>query len=248
MVQCFRSIAQKHNLTIIISIHQPTLETLMNFDQLYVLAKGGVCVYSGRPQHLKQHMTDCQIIIRENQIPIEILLKIGANGFNDEIVIKLSEKATKVMTERDEKNMMNDVKLFPNGIPIRSKRVSLTELWYLLIRHLICILRRNWIIIALQFVIVLMANGYFVILCDFNYEKHLGCLPKVGDSCPKNAKTIEDDKIISYNMKFLILIYLFFPSITLCMTSILFALELQVFIKEYNNCEPHSIPWIGNRS
>ena len=95
MVKCFRSMAHKHNLSIIIAIHQPTYETLMNFDSLYVLAKGGVCMYSGQPQHLRQHMNDCHIIIRNNQIPIEILLKVGANGHTDQTVVELSEKTTK---------------------------------------------------------------------------------------------------------------------------------------------------------
>ena len=237
MVQCFRSIAQKHNLTIIISIHQPTLETLMNFDQLYVLAKGGVCMYSGRPQHLRQHMTECQITIRENQIPIEVLLKVGANGYNDQSVIQLAEKATKVMTERDEKNVMNDLKLFPNGIPIRSKRVSLAEMWYLFIRVMICIVRRNWLIIAFQFVMGLLGLGYFIIIADFDYENHFGCVPKVADSCPKNEQIIKDNKIIMYNLKFMMLTFIFFMCLTLCMISILFAKELDVFMKEYRNCK-----------
>ena len=98
--------AHNYNLSIIISIHQPTLETLMIFDLLYVMAKGGVCVYSGRPQHLRQHMNDCHITLRDNQIPIEVLLKVGANGYNDNSVIELSEKANerydrKIWTEYD---------------------------------------------------------------------------------------------------------------------------------------------------
>ena len=47
------------------------------FDTLYVLAKGGRCVYSGPPEHLTQHLNECQIILNENQVPIETLITIG---------------------------------------------------------------------------------------------------------------------------------------------------------------------------
>ena len=67
------------------------------------------------PQHLRQHMNDCHITLRDNQIPIEVLLKVGANGYNDNSVIELLGKATEDMSERYEQNMRNEVKLFPNS-------------------------------------------------------------------------------------------------------------------------------------
>ena len=62
------------------------------FDKLYVLAKGGVCVYSRTPQHLPNHLSECNIICNENQEPIETLITIGAKGIEDNKVIEMKDK------------------------------------------------------------------------------------------------------------------------------------------------------------
>ncbi len=46
----------------------------------YLLAKGGVWVYSGLTQDLKTHLSECDIICNEYQVPIELLLKVSFNG------------------------------------------------------------------------------------------------------------------------------------------------------------------------
>ena len=54
VVKCFRNLIvttyqqqQSRSITIIASIHAPSHETISLFDQIYVLSKGGVCIYSG---------------------------------------------------------------------------------------------------------------------------------------------------------------------------------------------------------
>ena len=63
---------RKHNISLIVSIHQPNVEILEIFDNLYVLSKGGVNVYSGPPQSLPQQMNECHIDYNDNEILIEI--------------------------------------------------------------------------------------------------------------------------------------------------------------------------------
>jgi hypothetical protein len=66
----------------------------MTFDKLYVLAKGGVCVYSGPAQDLNKHLRECDIICSEIQIPIEVLMKVASNGIKDDRVVKLVNKTS----------------------------------------------------------------------------------------------------------------------------------------------------------
>src|SRR5699024_3874106 len=47
LVHCLRQLAHNHQMTVLTTIHAPNNETLALFDQLYVLAKGGFCIYSG---------------------------------------------------------------------------------------------------------------------------------------------------------------------------------------------------------
>ena len=94
-MQCLKELSQKHNISIIASIHQPNSDLLQLFDQLYVLAKGGHTVYCGRPQHLTHHLSECHIICNENQVPIESLITYGAKGIEDQRVIEMRNKSKK---------------------------------------------------------------------------------------------------------------------------------------------------------
>jgi len=93
----------------------------MLFDMLYVLAKGGLNVYSGRPQHLRSHLNECNIYCNENQIPIEILMKLSANGANDENAIESSSKRqTKSSAVITTKYSVNSVSL-GMAYPLKAK-------------------------------------------------------------------------------------------------------------------------------
>ncbi|CAG2106150.1 unnamed protein product [Medioppia subpectinata] len=126
MIQCFKRLSQRHNLSIITSIHQPNLEIIMLYDMLYILAKGGLTVYSGRPQSLRTFLTNCHIVLQENQIPIEVLMKICANGVNDRTVTELSNKTNEDMSEYISR-LDRELKYYANGIPIETKVFSTQE-------------------------------------------------------------------------------------------------------------------------
>src|SRR5437868_487048 len=64
-------------MSIIISIHQPNEELFQMFDSVYVLAKGGVCVYSGLPQNLRAYLNECHIECTEYQNPIDVIIKMS---------------------------------------------------------------------------------------------------------------------------------------------------------------------------
>ncbi|CAG2111650.1 unnamed protein product [Medioppia subpectinata] len=78
IIQCLKALSNIHDMTIIVSIHQPNNELFHMFDNIYVLAKGGVCVFADRPKHLKQTLINNDIKCDENQIPIEVLLEIAS--------------------------------------------------------------------------------------------------------------------------------------------------------------------------
>lgn len=75
---CLQKVVRMHKLAIVTSIHQPNLDILLMFDQLYVLAKGGRCVFNGLPNLLRDHLNKCGIECSDAQIPIEILLKVSS--------------------------------------------------------------------------------------------------------------------------------------------------------------------------
>ena len=102
------------------------------FDKLYVLAKGGVCVYSGIPQQLPNHLRECNIICTENQVPIETLITIGAKGRDDPRIVLLENKTKESFNEDFLVNRINQTKV--KRIEKHSKRFNWRDIYILLNR------------------------------------------------------------------------------------------------------------------
>ncbi|XP_054157424.1 ATP-binding cassette sub-family G member 1-like [Oppia nitens] len=80
VISCLKQLSRNHNMSIIISIHQPNNELYQMFDTIYVLAKGGQTLYSGFTNNLYQFITDNQIECNKNQFPLDMLMKLSYNG------------------------------------------------------------------------------------------------------------------------------------------------------------------------
>ena len=85
---CLKNLAIKYNIAIVTSIHQPNSDMIMLFDKLYILSKGGRCVFDGETNQLKSHIQKCKINCQEDQVPIEQLIKVVSKivsfiSFND---------------------------------------------------------------------------------------------------------------------------------------------------------------------
>ena len=84
---CLKNLAKKYDLAIVTSIHQPNSDILMMFDKLYVLSKGGMCVFHGKTNQLQSHLQNCQIDCQEWQVPIEQLIKVASKTSNVSVVV-----------------------------------------------------------------------------------------------------------------------------------------------------------------
>src|ERR1700712_2039361 len=113
------------------------------FDKLYVLAKGGVCVYSGTPQQLPNHLRECNIICNENQVPIETLITIGAKGIEDNKVIELRDKTT-TETKQSIETLLNETK--EKGIHKKNKEFCVKDIYILLERRVVELIQYNYIL------------------------------------------------------------------------------------------------------
>ena len=209
----------------------------MKFDKLYVLAKGGVSIFSGRPQQLRNHLSECQITCSEHQIPIEILMKIGANGYTDETVIHLSDKTNEKLNNLDER-ANKELKLYPNGIPLKTKRFSFEELKHLSKRSLIYTLRYNWLFVSAFIAMEVISSVFLIIIYDVNLESADSCVDisaNVTTGCLRDSQQLEDFKSLQYNTLFLCVG--FNMSVLLCLvyTCFTFSTEVKLFTNEIKN-------------
>ena len=165
VVQCLKELSLKHNISIISTIHQPNSDILQMVDKLYVLAKGGVCVYSGTPEYLPIHLRECDIICNAYQVPIEHLVTIASKGIEDKPVYRLREKTDRDFSEINE-NIINETKL--KRINAKNKNFSLKDINILLKRALTQIYFYEWksylmkllLIIAIVFMISIAFDKY----------------------------------------------------------------------------------------
>jgi hypothetical protein len=206
------------------------------FDKLYVLAKGGICVFSGPPQELGLHLNECGIFCTEFQFPIEVLLKIASNGKNDNQVIELANK-----TSEEKVNLLkrcgNETHLFPDGIPFESKNFSLIDMWYLLLRTMTNTYISQWKSLITQFLFYI----FFALITTkiFNSEigKPDGCFSFLFNPNTSCYKQLNDDSLLDQNTKFHFFTTIMVMIIQLSVTTLTFATDIKIFMNEHQNSE-----------
>ena len=203
------------------------------FDSVYVLAKGGVCVYSGLPQNLRQHLNECRIDCNENQIPIEVLIKLSFKGITDNSVQQLVHK-----TQENRKVLNFDNLMKREGnLNIESKPFKIIDFWYLLIRYLY----RNYVSQRKTlFTILLLFSGFitFIAKC-FNpkISETNGCFHLNASSNMTCLETEDEKSILSQNQS-LVYFTMFWSLIYFSVSQTeSYGRDLKIFQMEYQNSE-----------
>ena len=124
------------------------------FDSLYVLSKGGYCIYNGRPQCLKEYLIESNITINETQVPIEVLMKVASKTiFNredsEEFEIHNDIKVLAQKTKAGEEDLRQECKIFgritdPKNISIKPIAFNLLHFWVLIQRSFKCSIIREY--------------------------------------------------------------------------------------------------------
>lgn len=238
VVSCLKSIAHHYNTTVIASIHQPNSEVLFMFDQLYVLAKGGHCIFSGFPESITQHLslalkTDFTAI--ENTTPIEMLIEYSCRGIENKIVKKL--------VQHQQQKMIPETKLLENQLILgevlpNRVRFSPSSTIILLSRYLTYVRGYLWFeIIAFSCIYL----GYAVAL-QFFFDASIalpsGCLDMESDfnnTCSRTPQMEVDERLLENNFKYNIFTNNIFQFIVLIHTAITFGQEMAYFVSEHQN-------------
>jgi hypothetical protein len=207
------------------------------FDKLYVLAKGGICIYSGPPQDLNKHLNECDINCTEFQVPIKVLLKYACNGFENKYVIKMAEKALQ------EKEMLlskcaEEAKLFPNGIQFIAKRFKLIDFWYLLLRTMTITYRYKWKLVLFQIITYQIFGFWLSLFFGADIGKPSGCISFEDDFnsiCNKTIDQLEDELLLYNNMKYNFLLIIQLTYLQIVVATLTFTLDLKIFLNEHRN-------------
>ena len=210
----------------------------MMFDKLYVLSKGGICVYSGPPQQLNTHLSGCGIICNEFQTPIEVLLKYSSIGIEDKHVLNLVNK-TSIEKDVILIRCKDETILFPDGILNKSKRFKLIDLWILLLRTTTYTYRYFWKFLLIQFLLYIGFGYFLTLLFDKEMSKPSGCISFEEDleNCNKTTDKLKEESLLAQNIKFIFMATVLAVEFQFLSTTMSFTYEMKVFLNEHRNGE-----------
>ncbi|KAH7637213.1 uncharacterized protein LOC124495078 isoform X3 [Dermatophagoides farinae] len=238
VISCLRQVAHHHNICIITSIHQPTAEVFSMFDQVYVLAKGGVCVYSGPPSDMRQHLTKVSDRMDQDDIfPVEELIKYSCLSYDDPSVQDLV-RLTNERILNDNLILLNETVPVLDGIPTNRNRFSLKSVWVLILRYAFYVRGYLWQLLCIMYCLYLGFGSALNIVFDHNMIYYDGCVDLLDDfnnTC--NQTQDKDDEDFDLKASFIYAAFtnnmLFF--LFLLQASIMFSKEIIFFRNEHQN-------------
>ncbi|OTF71387.1 hypothetical protein BLA29_003491 [Euroglyphus maynei] len=239
VIECLHRVAHSHNLTIITSVHQPNIQILMMFDQLYVLAKGGVCVYSGRPMDIRQFLTRIPgQTINENIFPVEQLIRYSCLNHTDKVVQTLVRFKEAEITKQTEMELERDTQQVIDGIPTIRNRFSLWSCWMLLLRYFAFIRGHQWIPYIVFTAIIIFQGPSLVNMIDKKIIYTSGCInweESYNNTCNQTQQEKDADEDLKWHLRFILAANCFLLSLIFLQCSITFANDLRYFWNEHRN-------------
>jgi len=140
------------------------------FDSLYVLSKGGYCVYNGQPENLREYLLNAKITVTKTQVPIEILLKVASKTkYNSRLIDKfdVDEDIKKLsnLTSLGHKYTRRQCETYGklahiNHINVGSVAFNFLDFWYLFLRTTKCTLIRGWKSVLFITLFELLSGNY----------------------------------------------------------------------------------------
>lgn len=239
VVSCLKRLVKYHNLTIVASIHQPNTEILMMFDQCYVLARGGVAIYSGPPMMISNHLTKIPEIKADLEVkfPIEKLIKYSAFDHNHLIVQKLV-KLNFEQNQKEDTDVAEQTQQVIDGIQLARPRFSLRSVSILSQRYLAYVKGYLWLSMIIYIAIYLF---YGIILRIFFSEKIAftsGCLDLedgFNNTCNRDQERLEREMNLASNYRYNFYLNAIFLFIVVLQTSLNFSKESVFFFNEHRN-------------
>lgn len=238
VIETLRKVATTHPLTIVTSIHQPTVQILNQFDQLYILARGGVCIFSGVPHQIKQHLEQVPELYNCHATPpIEILIKQSCAEWPNEITSRLNQLTEKSFENLENEQLFSQIYLTLDGVRTNRIRFSIHSVLQLSFRYFQYIrsyLWKEW----LAYLLVSIAFGVNLrLLFSPDIIKPNGCVNIEDDltSCRKTAKQVQDELLLLDNFVYVYYstnIYMFVP---LLYSTVTLFNELNVLKNEHRN-------------
>lgn len=238
---------------IVATIHQPSVDVFMMFDNIYLLNRFGTNIYFGPPQDVMSYMVSFGFKERSNINPADYMIEIANAKYGSEQFDAMAEKARN-KPEKPRQYLCNDVPL--GQLKIQKPNTFFTQFRLLLTRSMEAYVTKSATTFGKLMIFIAMAIAMTNIF-ENPTGKESGCWTQVAaikiegdsseeDAARKNFFDILDQKTIDFDIKreiskltegtmyffVIIMFYMFIPALTIVMA---FPAELKTVSKEISN-------------
>ena len=207
----------------------------MLFDQLYVLAKGGRCVYQGPPHDLLGYLNSVGIECKDYQVPIEVLLKVASKQDSKlNLLVSQTETNKADLIQKCE----TEGRFAAKGVPLKTASFNLKHLMYLFFRTTTYTFRSQWKAMLMQLVFILAICLIVTQLFNKDVGEPNGCFSfesPSNTSCLKTKETLRIESLLSQNLRLQFFTEVLIQFLLIVATTLIFASEVRVFFNEHKN-------------
>ncbi|XP_046920577.2 uncharacterized protein LOC124500536 [Dermatophagoides farinae] len=232
LVSCLRRMSHRHNITLVVAIHQPNTDILMMFDHVYLLARGGVCIYSGTPDRIHQHVR--LVGASSVDFPIEEMMRYSCLNHRDQQVKRLVQATNEAITN-DEKTLFDNTQLVPEGLSVNRTRFSLNSIGILLQRQYHFYRNYLWTVLLFFYAVSLVVSLNYRLLLNPKIAERDGCISFDEDFIETCNRSKEEKVELILNYRYSYYIYsvmIFYP---ISISALLYYFELKYMINEHRN-------------
>lgn len=202
------------------------------FDSIYVLGRGGVNVYAGPPDHLRQHLYDCQIRCTRHQLPIEVLLKLSSEGKSSWSVVELILHCSRKRKEWYHRCMSEEMTPLREPTP---KWFWPFDVWTLVHRRFVAYIIR-WKLFFFETFVYYFIGIILLVSYEDNIKEPTACNNMVVNPfCGLSELDIKVTGLVRENLTYHMILYLFTTTVCVIFSVITFSHEYRISVNEKNN-------------
>ncbi len=245
VIRVLRRLTRVHPLAIVVTIHQPTVEVLQKFEHLYVLARGGVCIYSGgsTSEQMEQHLSSSSATAvssssDQSNSPIEVLIRHSCSGAEDRTVQRLVARSNLQWSSSNAWQLSQEAQLTPDGVQRNRTRFSLYSVYVAFLRYSVAFWQHLW----KEYLLISANYLFYGVAIPLFYDRRMasltGCFNLESDFnvlCSRDAQGVEVVFQLLNNFKYSFFFANFFMIFVLLQQALSFHKDLEVFTNEHRN-------------
>jgi len=237
VMSCLKGLVGRYRMSVLASVHVPSEEVLQLFDKLYVLSKGGVCIYSGSPGAIKSILEqNTDLLLSDKSPPIETLLKVGCSNGSNSNLVSLSEYQNEEFHSVSSAISAHSTTLLTPSL--RSKHFSLRDFLYQISRLFRVTFISSY---RIQLFFIALFLFYFLLLSTMFHNQmanYSGCFPVHNFTMTSSSnciEIIETDILLRENLTFLNYALIYAGVVCVISSAVFFGANVKVFRSEHRN-------------